>query len=59
MNIYKEAWLRRGDQNRFGPDVSLEAARHSDEAMITADVNFGIALVLDGSTPDVKVPKVR
>jgi predicted nuclease of predicted toxin-antitoxin system len=58
-NIYREAWLRRADQDIFGRNVSFEAARHSDEAMITTDVDFGIALVLDGPAPDVTVPKVQ
>jgi hypothetical protein len=58
-SIYSEAWLRRGDQDTFSPDVSVEAARHGDEAMITVDVDFGITLVLGGPAPDVTVPKVR
>jgi hypothetical protein len=58
-NVYSEVWLRRGDQDRFCLDVSFEAARHNDEAMIAADVNLSIALVLDGPAPDVTVPKVR
>jgi predicted nuclease of predicted toxin-antitoxin system len=56
-SIYSEAWLRRGDQDTFCPDVSFEAARHSDEVMITADVDFDIALVLNGPAPDVTAPK--
>jgi hypothetical protein len=35
-----------------GPDVSFEAARHSDEAMIAAAVDFGVTLLLDDSAPD-------
>jgi hypothetical protein len=58
-NIYREAWLRRGDQDTFGCNVSFEAAHHSDEAMTIADVDFGIALVSDGPAPDVTVPKVE
>jgi hypothetical protein len=58
-SIYSEAWLRYGDQDMFGRDVSFEAARQSDEAMMTADLDFGIALALDGPAPDVMVPKVR
>jgi hypothetical protein len=58
-SIYSEAWLRRGDQDTFGPNVSFEAVRHGDEAMITIDVDFGIARVLDGPAPDVTVPKAR
>jgi hypothetical protein len=43
--IYSEAWLRRGDQDTSGPDVSFEAACHSGEAMIIADLDFGFAPV--------------
>jgi hypothetical protein len=58
-NIHREAQLRRADQDTFGRNVSFEAVRHSDEAMTTVDVDFGIALVLDGPAPDATVSKVQ